>query len=116
MAQVSNNLVSSDNVNGTSVYSRTGDHIGDIDHLMIEKSSGRAAYAVIGFGGLFGIGEDHYPIPWNSLKYDVAKDGYITDVTREQVEGAPQRPEDWSRNRDWETRAHSHYGVPHYWV
>jgi hypothetical protein len=30
---------------------------------MIEKTSGRVSYAVLGFGGFLGIGNDHYPLP-----------------------------------------------------
>lgn len=57
-------LVSSDDVDGTDVYGNDGAHIGTIDHLMIDKQSGRVAYAVMGFGGFLGLGEDHHPVPW----------------------------------------------------
>ena len=42
---------------------------------MIEKTSGRVSYAVLGFGGFLGIGSDHYPLPWDSLKYDTTSAG-----------------------------------------
>jgi hypothetical protein len=44
-----------------------GSKIGDIDHLMIDKVSGRVNYAVMSFGGFIGLGHSHYPIPWNAL-------------------------------------------------
>ncbi len=115
MTSVTNPLISSVDVNGTDVYNYNGEHIGDIDHLVIEKVSGKVAYAVIGFGGFLGMGEDHHPIPWGSLKYDLEKDGYVCGVTREQLEGAPERVESWDRDRRWEERTHKHYGVPYYW-
>jgi hypothetical protein len=37
---------------------------------MIDKMSGKVTYAVISFGGFLGMGEDYYPMPWTSLKYD----------------------------------------------
>jgi hypothetical protein len=37
---------------------------------MIDKISGKVSYAVLSFGGLLGIGDDHYPLPWQALKYD----------------------------------------------
>ena len=52
-------LVSSNDVNGTDVYARDGASIGTIDHLMIDKQSGKVAYAVMGFGGFLGLGEEH---------------------------------------------------------
>ena len=42
-------LVSSSDVNGTNVYSPSGDHIGHIDHLMIDKKTGRVAYSVMAY-------------------------------------------------------------------
>ena len=110
------NMVSSSDVNGTEVYGRDGAHIGSIDHLMIDKESGRVAYAVMGFGGFLGMGEDHYPVPWDKLNYDTQKDGFVTDITADQVEGAPARTDDWHRNREWERQTYDYYNVAPYWV
>jgi hypothetical protein len=33
-------MISSEDVHGTAVYGATGDKIGEVDHLMIDKSSG----------------------------------------------------------------------------
>ena len=52
--------------------------------------SGRAAYAVISFGGFLGFGEDYYPVPWPTLKYDTDPGGYLVNLTRDQLEGAPR--------------------------
>ncbi|WP_323765932.1 PRC-barrel domain-containing protein [Marinovum sp.] len=109
-------LVSSTDVNGTAVYSREGTHIGTIDHLMIDKQSGKVAYAVMGFGGFFGLGEEHHPVPWGKLSYDVSRDGFSTDLTEAEVQGAPERHDDWHRDRAWEQRVHEHYGAPMYWI
>jgi hypothetical protein len=37
---------------------------------MIDKLSGKVAYAVMSFGGFMGIGEDYYPLPWSLLTYN----------------------------------------------
>ena len=37
---------------------------------MIDKISGKVAYAVLTFGGFMGFGEDFYPVPWSTLEYD----------------------------------------------
>ena len=60
-------LISSNRVQGTEVYGPSGEHVGEIDHLMIERVSGRVAYAVMSFGGFLGMGKDFYPIPWDAL-------------------------------------------------
>lgn len=109
-------LISSQSVNGTAVYSPAGDHLGHIDELMIDKQTGKVAYALMAFGGFLGLGEDHFPLPWAKLRYDTARDGYVTDVTKEQLEGAPERHEDWHRDREWERGYYNYYGVPPYWI
>jgi hypothetical protein len=74
-------LISSEDVQGTSVYGMDDKQIGEIDHLIIEKVSGRVTYAVMSFGGFLGLGHSHYPIPWAALKYDTALGGYRTGIT-----------------------------------
>ena len=64
-------LIGSDKVQGTAVYGADREKIGAIERVMIEKVSGRVSYAVLSFGGFLGIGDDHYPLPWPSLKYNV---------------------------------------------
>ena len=61
------NLIGSDKVEGTAVYGSGGNKIGSIERVMIDKLSGKVSYAVLSFGGFLGIGDDHYPLPWQSL-------------------------------------------------
>ena len=63
-------LISSQDVQGTTVYGSDNEAIGEIDHLLIEKMSGKVAYAVMSFGGFLGLAHSHYPIPWSALRYD----------------------------------------------
>ena len=79
-------LIGSDKVEGTPVYGRDGNKIGTIQRIMIDKISGKVAYAVMSFGGFLGMGEDYYPMPWASLKYDTNLGGYQgDDVTEDQL-------------------------------
>jgi hypothetical protein len=63
-------LIGSDKVDGTAVYGADDRKIGNVQRVMIDKISGKVAYAVISFGGFLGMGEDYYPMPWANLKYD----------------------------------------------
>jgi len=83
-------LISSDKVEGTSVYRSNGDKIGHIERLMIEKRSGKTLYAIMNFGGFLGIGEDSYPLPWSLLTYNPELGGYEVNLTDEQLKGAPK--------------------------
>jgi sporulation protein YlmC with PRC-barrel domain len=113
-----NPLIESDRVEGTYVYDPDGKNIGSIKRLMIEKLSGRVAYAVLSFGGFLGLGEEEYAIPWKKLDYDTGLGGYRTDITERQLSGAPaysrDRDYDWTdRNRDREL--HDYWRAPYYW-
>lgn len=108
--------VSSADVNGTDVFSPIGDHLGRIDHLVIDKVSGNISYAVMTFGGFLGLGASEHPIPWKKLRYDTHLGGYVSDITKAQLEAAPPRPDDWRANRDYERRNYDYYGIPPYWL
>ena len=109
------NLIGSDKVEGTPVYGADSQKIGSIERVMIEKTSGRISYAVLSFGGFFGMGDEHYPLPWQSLKYDTGLGGYITGVTLKQLEGAPRYGSDNTWNWSDAARTQSvndYYGLP----
>jgi hypothetical protein len=108
-------LIGSDKVDGTAVYGADDQKIGTVQRVMIDKVSGKVAYAVISFGGFIGIGEDYYPMPWPNLKYDTRLEGYRVGVTEDQLKGAPKynQYKDW----DWADRAndrrvYEYYNTP----
>jgi hypothetical protein len=109
------NLIGSDKVEGTTVYGGDDRKIGSIERVMIDKTSGRVSYAVLGFGGILSLGNDHYPLPWQSLKYDTRLGGYVTGVTEQQLRGAPKygSDTDWNWSDVARTRTvNDYYGVP----
>jgi hypothetical protein len=108
-------LIGSDKVEGTAVYGPDSNKIGSIERVMIDKTSGKVSYAVLGFGGFLGIGNDHYPLPWQSLKYDTRLGGYVTGVTEQQLRGAPKygNDNDWNWGDANRIRAvNAYYDVP----
>ena len=106
-------LISSEKVDGTPVYNPKGERLGSVKHLMIGKRDGRVRYAVLSFGGLFGIGERYYPLPWDALTYDERQGGYVVDRTREQLEGAPsyERGQEPTYDPAYGERVYGYYGI-----
>jgi hypothetical protein len=103
-------LIGSDKVEGTAVYGADKEKIGSIERVMIDKMSGKVSYAVLSFGGFLGIGHDHYPLPWNSLKYDTNLEGYVTGITESQLKGAPKYANDeWNWSDKAKARAIDQY-------
>jgi len=105
-------LISSRRVEGTSVYNRAGESLGTIDHVMIDKLTGQVGYAVMSFGGFLGIGEKYHPLPWGVLDYEVSKGGYVVDLDKRTLEGAPiyetNDAERWG-DRGWRKRVDEYY-------
>jgi PRC-barrel domain len=82
-------LIASNKVEGTVVYNRQGEKLGEVYNFMVGKRSGEVAYAIMSFGGFLGIGQKYHPLPWNVLTYDTSKKGYVIDADKERLMGAP---------------------------
>jgi sporulation protein YlmC with PRC-barrel domain len=82
-------LIPASKVNGTTVYNTAGEKLGSVYDVMLNKISGHAEYAVMSFGGFLGIGDKYHPLPWNQLKYDTGLEGYVVNLDRERLQGAP---------------------------
>ncbi len=117
MTRETTSLIGSDKVEGTAVYGADRNKIGSVQRVMIDKKSGKVAYAVISFGGFLGVGEDYYPVPWNTLKYDTNLGGYVTGITEASLKGAPKysRNSDWDWSRENDQRVYQHYNATPYW-
>ena len=111
-------LVASDRVEGTVVRRLSGEKIGTIQRVMIDKISGNVAYAVLSFGGFLGLGEKHLPIPWQRLKYDTTSESYQVSISDAELAKAPSyaadQEFDWG-DRSEERRLHEFYGTRPYW-
>ncbi len=106
-------VISSEKVEGTTVYNVSGEKLGSIDDLMIDRSSGQVRYAVLEFGGFLGMGTDRYPIPWSMLKYDNGKSGYVVPLDKAKLEKAPRYTDERIPTYDDEygNRVNSYYDI-----
>jgi hypothetical protein len=108
-------LIAASKVEGTSVYNRQGESLGSVYDLMIDKRSGKVAYAVMSFGGFLGMGQSYHPLPWDVLDYDERQGGYVVDVDKERLQNAPSYrvtdSPDWS-DRKYGRHIDDYYGIP----
>jgi len=105
-------LIASNKVEGTAVYNRQGERLGSVYNFMVDKVSGQVEYAVMSFGGFLGIGDSYHPLPWKSLTYDTSQGGYVVDLDRSRLEGAPSYRADedpWS-DRAYGRNVYDYYG------
>lgn len=108
-------LIAATKVKGTSVYNRTGESLGEIDDVMIDKHSGQVSYAIMSFGGFLGMGESYHPLPWQVLDYDTRRGGYVVDLDKGRLKAAPHYKRDTAP--DWESgeygrKVDDYYDIP----
>jgi hypothetical protein len=111
-------LIASDKVEGTAVYNRQGERLGTVHNFMVDKSTGRVAYAVMSFGGFLGMGESYHPLPWRVLTYDTSQGGFVIDLDKSRLAKAPSytasNVPNWS-DRAYGNRIDDYYGMSSYW-
>lgn len=88
-SEQSHRLIGSDKVDGTAVFSRAGERIGTVHHFMVDKLTGQVEYAVMSFGGLLGLGQTYYPLPWQMLDYDTRLGGFRVAIDQQDLDRAP---------------------------
>ncbi len=107
-------LISSNKVEGTEVYNRAGEHLGEVYNFMVDKFTGRVSYAVMSFGGFLGIGQRYHTLPWEALDYDVDQGGYVVDIDMAKLKAAPSfGPEEdpWA-DPNYPLGVRDYWGVP----
>jgi PRC-barrel domain len=96
IADTGGKLIAASKVNGTSVYNTVGEKLGSVYDVMIDKATGKSEYAIMSFGGFLGMGNSYHPLPWHSLNYDARQGGYVVNIDRARLEGAPVYTDDGS--------------------
>ncbi len=106
-------------VQGTPVFNVDSDKIGTIEDIVLDKGSNSIMFAVIGSGGVLGMGEKFRPIPWSLLDFDADKGGYIVPINKTVLDKAPayELEELTKHNGDAAIRSEtfSYYQAPTYW-
>jgi PRC-barrel domain len=118
-SEETNALISANKVEGTTVKNTAGEKLGSIEEIMIDKRSGKVAYAVMSFGGFLGIGDRHHPLPWGVLKYDTNLEGYVVNLDKRVLEQAPTYGSDERvdlADEAYGKKIHDYYNVPPYWI
>jgi sporulation protein YlmC with PRC-barrel domain len=103
---------------GTNVKDTSGQKIGSIEDVMLDKESNNIMFAVVGFGGFLGMAEKYHPIPWSSLEYDEDENAYVVNYTKAQLQAAPAGSiDDLARNDGlaFRDKSYDYYKAERYW-
>ena len=111
-------LMGANTLIGNEVYNLKEEHLGEIKEIMLDMASGNVAYAVLSYGGVMGVGDKLFAVPWNALKLDTANKRFLLEADKEHLKDAPGFDKDaWPRmaDRQWGSSVHDYYGTRPYW-
>lgn len=97
---------------GERVANIRDEALGEIWNIMIDASAGRVAYAVLSFGGVTGMGDRPFAVPWSALTLDTDRECCVLDIDEEHLQDAPGFDKDqWPSMTDprWMDEVHSFY-------
>lgn len=103
---------------GTTVKNTSGEKIGEIEDIVLDKQTNQILFAIVGFGGFLGIAEKYHPLPWSTLDYDENYSSYIVTASKDQLKAAPADTlEELTKNDGlaFRDRTYDYYGVQRNW-
>lgn len=107
-------LMGADTLLGNNVVNNQDEDLGTIKEIMLDVRAGRISYAVLSYGGLMGIGDKLFAVPWEALTLDTDNKRFTLDVAKDRMEIAPGFDKDsWPNMSDqtWAKDVHAYYGT-----
>lgn len=111
-------LISASTLKGASVENPEGEILGKVEDLMVGLTNGRIAFAVLSLGGILGIGDKLFAIPWDAFYVDTEDEVVVLDIDKQTLENAPGFDKDhWPSTSDhvWMADIYNYYGYHPYW-
>ena len=82
-------FLSASTLSGDTVKNHKDESLGDLKDIMMDTTNGKIAYAVLSFGGVLGLGEKLFAVPWEALKIDGDNKQLLLNVDKDQLKDAP---------------------------
>ena len=77
---------------GSNIQNTKGEKVGSIDDLVIDLQSGKVRYVAVAVGGVLGVGEKLFAVPFEEFKtaHDTSNNIlFVLDISKERLENAP---------------------------
>ncbi len=106
-------FLSASTLSGDAIKNIQGESLGDLKDIMIDTASGKVSYAVLSFGGVLGLGDKLFAVPWESLAVDGENKHLVLNVSKERLKDAPGFDKDhWPNFADpaFAARMSGYYG------
>ncbi len=111
-------IMAADTLVGDRVVNIEGEDLGRVRNIMIDVANGRVAYAVLAVGGVLGIGDRLFAVPWGSLALNAIDKCFVLDFDKEHLKNAPGFDKDhWPSMADprFANSIYEYYDTPPYW-
>lgn len=82
-------IVKGTKIIGKPVQNLEGKNMGKIEDLAIDELEGDIRYAVLSFGGVLGLGEKYFAIPWEALTLSNDRKHFVLDLEEKVLAQAP---------------------------
>ena len=82
-------VLSASTLKNEKVVNAAGEDLGKMAEYLIDLQSGRIAYCVLSFGGVLGMGDKLFAVPWSALTLDTEKKCFVLNVDKEHLKNAP---------------------------
>ncbi|MCD0504439.1 PRC-barrel domain-containing protein [Bordetella petrii] len=111
-------VMAADTLTGNDVYNPSNEKLGTIEHIMLDVPHGQVAYAVLSHGGVLGVGDKLYAIPWGALVLDTDRKCFVLDVGKDRLKNATGFDKDhWPSmgDKQWAQELYEYYDQTPYW-
>lgn len=111
---LSSRFLSASTLVGANVRNPQDESLGELKDCMIDTASGKLAYGVLSFGGILGMGNKLFAIPWDTFRVDPETERLILDIPKERLKDAPGFDADHWPNfaePNFESEVRQHYAT-----
>jgi len=84
---------------GANVKSKNGEDLGKLDDIVLDRQTGQIKFAIVGKGGVLGVGEKSHPVPWQEVRIDSEKQVTL-NVDKQKLQSAPTVTSDYQELND----------------
>lgn len=74
---------------GMKVEGADGKKLGDIKDMVVDPEDGSIEYVVLDFGGIAGIGDKYFAVPWETVEISSDNKKLLVSTTKKDLKEAP---------------------------
>jgi sporulation protein YlmC with PRC-barrel domain len=103
---------------GKKVTNDANEDLGKIEDIVVDANSGRILYGVLSFGGVLGMGDKLFAIPWQSLPLAGDAKAFVLNVEKDRLKSASSfDKKQWPNFADehFSTTTFQYYSHTPYW-